>query len=148
MNLLIKIKNFGSKFIDYRMSIYGAFVMGGVIFGINYFSTKDISGSTTAALKQGSYTFLFGGILMKGCELLATRIKKLPVALVASVLIPSIVTLLLTFGMHTLKGTPRPLASTLPTTFVIPATAIWGYKKRKEMDEMALNMEKIPQTNT
>jgi hypothetical protein len=142
MNLLVKIKNFGSKFIDYKMGIYGAFVMGAVVFGIN-FSSGEISGALTAAFKQGSYTFLFGGILMKGCELIATRIKKLPIALVASVLVPSVVTLLLTFGMHNLKGTPRPLASTIPTTIIIPATAIWGYKKRKEKDRESLQIERI-----
>jgi hypothetical protein len=36
--------------------------------------------------------------------------------------------------MHNLKGTPKPLESTIPTTIIIPATAIWGFKKRKESD--------------
>jgi hypothetical protein len=30
------------------------------------------------------------------------------------------------------KGTPKPIESTLPTLVIIPATAIWGYKKRKQ----------------
>jgi hypothetical protein len=39
------------------------------------------------------------------------------------------------YGMHNLKGTPEPEKFTIPTIItVIPATAIWGYKKRKRFD--------------
>jgi uncharacterized protein YacL len=129
---LRQVLKIGQKFIDYKIGIAGAIVMGGIVFGINYFSTYEILGSITAALKQGAYTFLFGGTLMKGCEYLATSIKKRSVALILSVVIPSVLTLILTYTMHNLKGTPKPLESTIPTTIIIPATAIWGLKKRKE----------------
>lgn len=122
------------KFIDYKIGIAGAIVMGGIVFGINYFATHEIPGSATAALKQGSYTFLFGGTLMKGCEYLAIHIKNRMLAIYTSVFVPSVLTLILTFTMHNLKGTPKPLESTIPTTIIIPATAIWGYKKRKQFD--------------
>jgi hypothetical protein len=36
--------------------------------------------------------------------------------------------------MHQLKGTPKPLESTIPTLIIIPATAILGFKKRNQMD--------------
>ena len=91
-------------------------------------------GSFTASAKQAGYTFIFGGFLMKGCELLAKGINNKYLALVMAVLIPSSITLILTFIMHNLKGTPRPFESTLPTLIIIPATAIWGYLKRKEYD--------------
>jgi len=134
---MIRIKQgvkFGRRFIDYKIGIAGAIVMGGIVFGINYFSTSEITGSFTAALKQATYTFFFGGFLMKWCEYLATSIKKQTLAIVASVLIPSVFTLLLTYSMHNMKGTPKPLESTFPTTIIIPATAIWGLKKRKELE--------------
>lgn len=134
MNLLQKLANTGQKFIDYKIGIAGAIVMGGIVFGINYFTTHEITGSVTAAIKQGSYTFLFGGTLMKGCEYLATTIKKRRVAIFESVIIPSVITMILTYTMHNLKGTPKPLESTIPTTIIIPATAVWGYKKRNQMD--------------
>lgn len=130
-----QISNFGSKFIDYKMGIIGAGVMASIVFGINYFATNEVSGSLTAATKQGTYTFLFGGSLMKGCELIATKIKGKTLALLAAVIIPSTITLLLTYAMHSLKGTPRPFDSTIPTTIIIPATAIWGYIKRKQQDK-------------
>ena len=116
------------------MGIAGAFVMGVVVFVINYSATNELTGSTTAGLKQASYTFLFGGILMKGCENLATKIRNRTFAIVASVIIPSTLTLFLTYQLHQLKGTPKPLESTYPTLIIIPATAAWGYKKRKQMD--------------
>ncbi len=132
--MLKRVIKFGSRFIDYKMGMAGSVVMGGVVFCINFFSTQNISGSLTASLKQASYTFIFGGLLMKGCELIATRIKNKWLAISSSMLIPSTFTLLLTFFMHNLKGTPKPLESTLPTLIIIPATAIWGYMKRKESD--------------
>ena len=110
----------------------GAGVLAGIVFGINYYGTQDLTGASTAALKQGSYTFLFGGIIMRGCENLATRISNTTVALIAAMIIPSAVAISLTFGVHNLKGTPKPIESTIPTAIlVIPSTAIWGYRKRK-----------------
>jgi hypothetical protein len=135
MNTLKSIVNFGSKYIDYKMGFWGAGVMAGIVFGINYFATHEITGSLTAATKQGTYTFLFGGSLMKGCEYIATKIKRQTLAILAAVIIPSTITLLLTYTMHNLKGTPKPFESTIPTTIIIPATAIWGYMKRKELDQ-------------
>jgi hypothetical protein len=134
MNKLQKTVKSAKKFIDYKIGFAGAMVMGGIVLGINYFSTHEISGSITAALKQGTYTFIFGGTLMKGCEYLATSIKKRRLAIMASIVIPSVFTLLLTFGLHNLKGTPKPVESTIPTLIIIPATAVWGSTKRKQSD--------------
>lgn len=69
---------------------------------------------------------------MKGCELLATHVKVFILAIVLAVFIPSGITLILTYTVHTMKGTPKPLHSTIPTLIIIPATAVWGYKKRKQ----------------
>jgi len=131
MTKLRQITNSTHLVIDYKIGIAGAFFLGGVVFGINYFSTHEITVSVTTDLKQGRYTFLLGGIFMKGCENLATKIKKRRLAIVASVIIPSALTLVLTYTMHNFKGTPKPLASTIPTMLIIPATAVWGYRKRK-----------------
>jgi hypothetical protein len=132
--MLKQLYKFGDKFIDYKMGFFGAFVMGGVVFAINYNTENGYTGALTAALKQGGYTFLLGGSFMKGCEHLATRIKNQISAIVLSALIPSVITLVLTYNVHKLKGTPKPLESTIPSLIIIPATAIWGYKKRKEFN--------------
>lgn len=125
---------FGSRYIDYKMAIAGSVVMGGIVFYINYFSTHDAFGSFTASSKQAAYTFFFGGFLMKGCESISKSFDNKYAAIALAVLIPSTITLILTFVMHNLKGTPKPLESTLPTLIIIPATAIWGYMKRREYD--------------
>lgn len=133
LGLLKRIINFGGKFIDYKIGLIGATVMGSIVFIINFYDTQLWLGSTTAALKQGTYTLLFGGSIMKLCEYLAITIKKESLALITAVVIPSVVSIGLTYGVHMMKGTPKPLASTLPAVFLtIPATAIWGYVKRKD----------------
>jgi hypothetical protein len=130
---LLKIIGFGNRFIDYKMGIMGGIVLGCIVFGINYHDTFKWQGALTAAIKQGSYTFLFGGIIMRGCEYLATRIRKRSLALAAAVFIPSAISVGLTYGVHSMKGTPKPLESTIPTAFfVIPSTAVWGIRKRNQ----------------
>lgn len=124
-----------SRFFDFKVGIAGGIVMGLVVFFINYFETYELSGSITAAVKQGAYTFLFGGSIMKLCETIALKMNPRWVALGLAMLIPSTVSLLLTYGLHSLKGTPLPFESTIPTAvFVIPSTFVWGYLKRKTID--------------
>jgi len=134
----------GSRFVDYKMGMIGSVVMASVVFSINYFGKRIpveyqdqiLFWSIVAALKQGTYTFFFGGIIMKGAERFATEISKKELALVLACVIPSFVSITLTFTMHSLKGTPRPLESTIPTMFfVLPSTAVWGYLNRKKLDK-------------
>lgn len=129
----VKIVGGGSKFIDYKMGAAGAIVMGAIVFGVNYYGAHVVTGASTAALKQATYTFLFGGIIMRTCESLAIKINKQWIALIAAIIIPSSVAIGLTYGVHSLKGTPKPVASTIPTAIlVIPSTAVWGFRKRKQ----------------
>jgi len=137
-SLVRRAYDFGKKYVDYRIGVSGAIIMGGIVFGVNYYDTHELSGSTTAALKQGGYTFLFGGAVMRGCEYLATKINKKAKALAASIIIPSILSISLTYGIHNLKGTPNPEESTLPTILtIIPGTAFWGHRKRKQLELIA-----------
>ncbi|MFO8130204.1 MAG: hypothetical protein R6T99_09925 [Bacteroidales bacterium] len=126
--ILTSLKNI----IDLRISLLGALFMGLIVFGINLSETAQWAGSSTAALKQGTLTLVMGGFFMRGCELLATRIKKQYLALLSAVMIPSIIAVLLTFAVHSMKGTPKPLESTLVTfVLIIPSTAVWGFLKRR-----------------
>ena len=121
-----------SRYFDFKIGIAGALVMGFAVYCINYYATYLITDSLTAALKQGVYTFLFGGFLMKSCEYIATHIKKTIWAIVLAISIPSIITLILTYSLHLTKGTPKPLESTLPTLVIIPATAVWAIRNRRK----------------
>jgi hypothetical protein len=127
---------YGKKYVDYRMGMAGAVVMAVIVFGINIYGTDNVLGAVTAALKQGTYTFFFGGVIMKMSERIATKVHHRTVALILACLIPSLVSLTLTFGLHNLKGTPKPVESTIPTAiFVIPSTAVWGYNRRRKLDK-------------
>ena len=130
--MIKKIIDFGGKFIAYKIGIAGAIFMACIVFGINYFSTYDTFGSFTAAIKQGGYTFFLGGSFMKGCEYLATKIKRKSLAILSAIIIPSVITIILTFNVHKLKGTPKPLESTIPTLLIIPATVVWAVRKRNQ----------------
>jgi len=124
-----------NNIIDIKIGLAGGLVMGVIVFVINYRSTGDPAGSTTAALKQGIYTFFFGGFIMKLCESLATRINPRILAVILAVIIPSFISLALTFGVHSMKGTPRPVESTIPTAiFVIPSTLVWGLMRRNKKE--------------
>jgi hypothetical protein len=131
-----RILKFGKKNIDYRMGIAGAVVMASIVFYINYYGTQNTFGATTAALKQGTYTFFFGGVIMRMSERISTEVGKRKKALLLACIIPSMVSLSLTFGLHNLKGTPKPLQSTIPTAiFVIPSTMVWGFIRRRKYDK-------------
>jgi phage-related holin len=131
-----RILRFGKKYIDYRMGVAGAVVMASIVFYINYHGTQNTLGAATAALKQGTFTFFFGGVIMRMSELIATGVIKRRSALIAACIIPSLVSLSLTFGVHSLKGTPKPVYSTIPTViFVIPSTLVWGFIKRRKYDK-------------
>jgi len=135
-NLIKRLLDRGRNYIDYRMGIAGAIVMATIVFGINIYGTGDVLGATTAALKQGTYTFFFGGVIMKMSERIATEVRRRTLALILACVIPSLVSLTLTFGLHNLKGTPKPVQSTIPTAvFVIPSTAVWGYNRRKKLEK-------------
>jgi len=142
--MLKKALKTGSKFVDYKMGIAGSIVMAIVIFSINYFGKRipleyqdDLFfWSTVAALKQAIYTFFFGGIIMKGAERFATEISRRVLALTLATLVPSIVSIMLTYTVHSMKGTPCPLESTIPTMiFVFPSTFIWGLMNRRKMEK-------------
>jgi uncharacterized RDD family membrane protein YckC len=117
---------------DPKMGAIGALVLGTVVFFINY--DHGIIWGITAALKQGVYTFLIGGILTRLCENLASMIKKEFMAILAAVVIPTTISLILTYSVHSLKGTPEPLNSTIPTLFMAPWGFLWwALRKRKQL---------------
>jgi len=134
------MKQYFSRYFDYKIGVAGALVMGIAVFCINFFSTDLITQSLFAALKQGIYTFFFGGFLMKGCEYIATIIVNDFLAILLAILIPSMVTLLLTYSLHLMKGTPKPLESVIPTLAIIPATAVWAIKKRRQLKTLKANI--------
>ncbi len=119
-------------FFDPKMGLAGALILGTVVFFINY--DHGVIWGITAALKQGAYTFLVGGTLTRLCENLASAIKKEYLALFTAVAVPTTISLILTYTVHSLKGTPEPLNSTIPTLLMAPWGFLWwARRKRKQL---------------
>ena len=76
--------------------------------------------ASTAALKQAAYTFFLGGSLTRLLYLLVDKIKGKAVAIIISAFLVTIITVLLVFAVHSMKGTPMPFESTLPTAILAP----------------------------
>jgi hypothetical protein len=106
------------RFINIKMGAAGALVMGLIVFFINI----DFGWwpATTAAMKQAAYTFLFGGLIIRLLEVIVLSIRSMPLALFIAVTATSIVTIALVYFVHSLRGTPMPFESTLPTIMMAP----------------------------
>jgi hypothetical protein len=114
----LKILKFTDRFIDFPSAIAGGLIMGVIVFFINI--RYGAWAATTAALKQAAYTFLFGGVIIR---LLYGMVQNIPgkiTGLVLPVMVTSILTISLVYLLHSLKGTPLPVQSTLPTVFLAP----------------------------
>lgn len=107
-----------NRFINVKIGLIGAFIMGGIVWFINMgFGWWP---ATTAALKQFAYTFLLGGILIRILDTIATKINNRYAAITVAALSVSAFTIILVYLVHSMKGTPRPFESTLPTIIMAP----------------------------
>lgn len=126
----MKSKSWRSYF-DLKMGVIGALFMGVVVFFVNI--EYPLVFALTAAIKQASYTFVAGGFLMKLCENLSLRLADPLSSILLAVLTTTLVSATLTFGVHSLKGTPEPINSTLITIlFAVPGFTWWAIRKRKK----------------
>jgi len=125
-----KLGNF--KYFDPKLGLAGALLLGSIVFFINY--DHGIGNGLIAASKQFLYTFFIGGFITRLCENIASSIKKESIAIITAVLIPSLIAVFLTYIVHSIKGTPEPLNSTIPTMFLAPPGFLWwAVKKRKQL---------------
>lgn len=117
-NSISSVISFLKRFINIKMGFAGAIVMGGIVWFINI--SFGWWPATTAALKQAAYTFILGGILIKMLDTITLKISNRYLAVVVATLSVSALTILLVYGVHSMKGTPRPFESTLPTMIMAP----------------------------
>jgi len=118
------------------MGLLSGLGMGTIVFFINW--DYGLLAGLIAALKQGLYTFLAGGIMMRLTENIASRFSKEFVAISLAVLVPSSIAIILTYILHSLRGTPEPLNSTIPTMILAPFGFLWwALIKRKQLKSLA-----------
>ena len=125
-----------NKYFDLMAAGLGATFMGGAVYAANL--KYGLDAALTPALKQAAYTFCMGGLVTRVCENLAVGIRNKNFAIASSVIIPSVFTIGLTYLLHSLRGTPEALESTIPTMIVAPlGTLFWGNRKRKQLEIIA-----------
>ena len=131
-----RIKGLMDRYINYRMAVAGAVFLGTVVFWINY--SHGILPALVAATKQGTYTFFAGGFVTRNNERLAMKLENRWLSLAYAVAVNSTIAVGLTFLVHSLKGTPEPLWSTLPTLVMsIPGFAALGWREQRKSTPLA-----------
>lgn len=124
-----------NKYFDPVMGLVGAGVMGTIVFFINW--DHGIGWGLFAAGKQATYTFLAGGTMMRITENIASYFKNDALSVFLAVLTPYFIAITLTYLLHSLKGTPEPLNSTIPTMLLAPWGFLWwALRKRKQLREL------------
>jgi hypothetical protein len=128
----MKNKLGNNPLFDPKMGLVGALVLAAIVFAINY--EEGVSLASIAAAKQGLYTFFAGGFMMRLVENLSIKWDEKIVSYAISVLVATAIAVSLTYGLHSLKGTPKPLLSTIPTIILGPPGFFWwAYKKRNQL---------------
>ena len=113
MALLKRIKAFMDRHIDYGGAITGAVVLGSIVLYINL--DHGLESALVAAAKQATYTFFAGGYMVRLNERLALAFEPAALGVGAGMFGAGGLAVSLTFLVHSLRGTPEPLNSTLPT---------------------------------
>lgn len=126
-----------NSYFDLKMGLGGAIAMGLIVFFIN--CDHGIVPGLTATVKQATYTFLAGGFMMRMTENLASRFSNDTFSIFIAVFIPTCIAITLTYIIHTAKGTPEPLNSTIPTMILAPMGFLWwAVRKRKQLKNQKL----------
>jgi hypothetical protein len=122
------------KYVDVSTAWKAALFLGLVVYAINF--SHGALAALPAALKQAIYTFLASGFIVRLCENLIKQVRPMVVAWPLAILLPSAVAVGLTFLMHSLKGTPEPFYSTLPTILITPpAFAVWAWRSLQQIGD-------------
>jgi len=120
-----------NKFMDFRMGILGAISMGTIVYWINM--DHGMMPASIAATKQAFYTFFFGALFVKLAENIASNVQHRPLAILSGGAVPALLTTLLTYLLHSIKGTPEPFHSSVPTLVLgLMSFSTWSYLKHKK----------------
>lgn len=128
--MLKRIRGVLDAHVDYGAAIAGATLLGSIVLWLN--SAHGLALAAPAALKQATYTFFAAGFIARNNERLARRLAAPLPSLLLATTVSTCVAVGLTFLVHSLKGTPEPLLSTLPTALIGPPSFLaLGWRARR-----------------
>ena len=113
-----KIGRFFFGLINIKAGVLGAIIMGCIIYYIN--REHPWPWPMIAALKQAVYSFFAGGVIVRLLEYFLNSIKNPYLNIPLSILFTTIFTTVMVFIVHSMKGTPEPFMSTVPTMVLSP----------------------------
>ena len=118
-----------TEYLNIQMGLIGGLIMGSIVLWVNL--EAGISAAMVAAFKQASYTFFFGGLVVRFCEYLSLKFNPKILSLLIATIVPATIAILATYLVHQIKGTPKPIDSTIPTILLsIPGFLFISYRKR------------------
>jgi len=96
----------------------GAAAFASAVFYLNI--EHGAAPAAVAAAKQGAYTFLAAGLMARNTENLAVAFSNRWISFALGVGVSSCLAIGLTLLLHSARGTPEPLWSTVPTMLAAP----------------------------
>ena len=117
------------------MGLGGGLFLAIIVFFINI--DHGTTNAIIAASKQGVYTFLAGGTMMRIAENLSVKYKNTTGSVLIAVVVPTMLAVAFTYIVHSAKGTPEPLNSTIPTMIFAPLGFFWwAVRKRRQFNSV------------
>ncbi len=121
-----------SRWIDWKTAWMGALGFAAAVF---YMNLEHGGGpAAVAAAKQASYTFLAAGLMARLTENLATAHSSRWASFALAMGVSSALAIGLTLLLHSARGTPEPLLSTVPTMLAAPpGFAFIAWRRQRTM---------------
>ena len=104
------------QWFDIKTAILGALLMSTLVGLVN--AGHGPLPALTAAAKQGAYTFFVAGFITQLCRWLAQRPMRAGAAIAIATLLPTVITVVAVYTLHSFKGTPEPILSTIPVVLL------------------------------
>jgi hypothetical protein len=131
--LAYRTYDFLKRNVDWKKGLILGGLMGLTVGLIN--SKEGLEYAFSSGLKEGAKCLAIGTMNLSICQKLATSIENKVKAYTLATVVPALLSLGLTYGVHAyLKGTPKPLESTAPTALSAPFFLALGARARRLQD--------------
>lgn len=124
------------EIFSFKFATIGGLFMGGMVFLFQIQGGFHMA--LIAGVKQFVYTFIISSMLIAITEsiVIAKQNSKYPVFY--GVFVAWVITIILSSGLHLLKGTPHPLNAILINMVLVPPGLIFlGFRKKRELKKSA-----------